>query len=677
MKLSQLLAYGVYASLFLAPAAAQNEIRIDVPQSRMGWLLHPYEARYVPPINLSNTPRIESLIRAGNLYLSARDVVALAIENNIDIEIQRYGPLLAREGLRRAESGGALRAGGLGVAPGPQGITLPTGSDASLLNGGSTTSGMETAGSSGGNPNSSGGALASGSGAGLNSAGGSLSPAVGISSSGTSSLASSGGVVTQLGPPVPSFDPTVSLTAVFSHTTSPQSNTFLAGTTTLVEQTRSYQGQYVQNWDFGLSAQLAYTSQYIKVNSPNYDINPFTSGSLDLQVTQNLLQGFGRAVNNRNIRVQKNNMKVTDLQFKLQVITTVAAALNLYWDFVSFHDDLLARKQEVEAARLQLEANKEQVRVGALPDVELTRAEAQFYSSQADLLTSQTNLLQQEIFLKNALSRNGAATSALAQVHIIPLDTIPTPDSEPLDATEELIQQAIGNRVEIAEARINLESSNFNLAGIRNSLKPSLQAFAEVNNAGLTGELTRLGAEEKIQPVLVGGYGNLLAQLARRDFPNSAAGFSLSIPIRNRAAQADYVTGVLQMRQQELALQKSITQVRMDVQSAVVALQQARARYNASVKARELQQQTLEGDRKRAAVRAGTLYQVAQDERDLAGATSLVTQAMANYAHARITLDQVLGRTLEVNHISIEEAQAGNISRPSTLPSQLPTGEKP
>lgn len=676
MKLSQLLAYGINASLFLVPAAAQNEIRIDAPQGRVGWLLHPYEARYVPPINLSNTPRLESLIRAGNLYLSAQDVIALAIENNIDIEIQRYGPLLAKEELRRAESGGALRAGGLGVAPGPQGITLQTGSDASLLNGGSTTSGMEASGSSGGNPNSLGGGLASGS-AGLNSGGGSLSPAVGISTSGIGNLASSGGVVTQLGTPVASFDPTVSVTAVFSHTTSPQSNTFLAGTTTLVEQTRSYQGQYVQNWDFGLTAQLGYTSQYIKVNSPNYDINPFTSGSLDLQVTQNLLQGFGRAVNNRNIRIQKNNMKITDLQFKLQVITTVAAALNLYWDFVSFQDDLRARKQEVEAARLQLEANKEQVGVGALPAVELTRAEAQFYSSQADLLTSQTNLLQQEIFLKNALSRNGAATAALARVHVIPLDAIPTPDNEPLDATEELIQQAIANRVEIAEARINIESDNFNLAGIKNSLKPTLQAFAEVNNTGLTGQLTRLGAEEKIQPVLVGDYGNLLAQIARRDFPNSAAGFSLSIPIRNRAAQADYVTSVLQMRQQELALQKGITQVRMDVQSAVVALQQARARYSAAVKARELQQQTLEGDRERATVRAGTLYQVAQDERDLAGAASMVTQAMANYAHARIAFDQASGRTLEVNQISIEEAQAGNISRPSTLPSQLPAGEKP
>jgi outer membrane protein TolC len=412
------------------------------------------------------------------------------------------------------------------------------------------------------------------------------------------------------------------------------------------------------------------------VNSQSYDFNPYTYASLDLQVTQNLLQGFGPAVNDRNIRVQKNNMKVTDLQFKLQVITTVAAALNLYWDLVSFHDDLLARKQEVETAQLLLDDNKRQVGIGSLPEIEVTRAEAQLYTGQGDLVISQTNLLQQEIILKNALSRNGVASPTLAGVHVVPIDSIAAPDNQPLPATETLVQEAIDKRIEIAENRINLDSNKLNLVGIKNSLKPALQAFAEVSNSGLAGELTALGAAQGVGSSMVGGYGTLLEQIARRDFPNYSAGFSLSIPLRNRAAQADYVTSVLEIRQSELGLQKSLNQVRVDVENAVIGLQQARARYDAAVKARVLEQQTLEGDVKRVAVRAGTIYQVVQDQRDLAAASSAVTQAMANYTHARIGFDQALGRTLDVNHISIEEAQSGRISRPSTLPPDLPAGEK-
>src|SRR5580692_4321775 len=103
---------------------AQTSVRIDPPKGGFGWLTRPYQARQIPPINLANSSRFDALIRAGNLYVSAQDVVALALENNIDIEVQRYGPLLAEEVLRRAKGGGALRSVGLGVVQGPQSVSL-------------------------------------------------------------------------------------------------------------------------------------------------------------------------------------------------------------------------------------------------------------------------------------------------------------------------------------------------------------------------------------------------------------------------------------------------------------------------------------------------------------------------------------------------------------------------
>lgn len=609
-------------------ANAQTAIRVDdAPTGRFSRLTRNYQPRSVPPINLANTTRIGSLLRAGNLYLTSRDVVALALENNIDIEVQRYGPLLAREVLHRAQGGGALRGVGSGVAAGPTSVSL--------------------------------------SGVSINTNG---AP----SSSGGSGVSSGGGIVTQLGPSIPSFDPTLSGFASFAHTTSPQSNTQLTGTTALVTGTRSFQAAYSQTWAIGLNAQLSYSSNSIHVNSNKFTLNPYTAGAIDFQVTQNLLNGFGKAVNTRNIRVQNNNLKVTDLQFKQQVITTVSAILNLYWDLVSFNEEVKSRQQALDTADQLFKNNREQVRIGTLAEIEVTRAQSQVFSARQDLLIAQTNLMQQETILKNALSRSGIASAELADVHIVPLDTIAIPAQDDARTLAELVGVAMSNRVELEQARINLDSNNLNLAGVKSSLKPSLQAFAELTNNGLSGTASPGALAQPGVAYFDGGYGNLLAEIVRRNFPNYSAGVSLNIPLRNRAAQSDYVTSQLEIRQNQLNLQKQLNQVRVDVQNAVIGLQQARARYVAAREARVLSQQTFEGDKKKYDLGASTSYQVVQDERDLASAQSSEVQAMANYTHARIQFDQALGVTMDVNQISIGEAMAGKVSaQPNPIPAAV------
>ena len=611
------------------PANAQTAVRIDPPKGGLGWLTRPYQARQIPPINLANTSRFDSLIRAGNLYLSAQDVVALSLENNIDIEVQRYGPLLARELLRRAESGSLLRNVGQNVSPGPTSVSL---------------SGVSV------NTN---GAPASGGGAGV-SAG--------------------GGIITQLGPNLLSLDPTIVGIAQFQHSTSPQSLTSLTGTNALIDNIKSFTTYYTQNFTSGTSFTLTYASTYNRFNSHEYSLNPFTSGDIDLTVTQNLLNGFGRAVNGRNIRVQKNNMKATDLQFKQQVITTVTAALNLYWDLVSFNQDLKAKQQEVATAEQLLKNNQDQVRIGTLAEIEVTRAQSQLFSARQDLVISETNILQQETILKNALSRQGIATSDLADVHIIPLDNMNIPASDNLPPINDLVVDALKNRLEVEQAKINLDSDHLNLVGIKNSLKPTLQVFAELTNNGLTGSTNVLGLGSGTPPpaaTFTGNYGNLLSQIFERDYPNYSAGLSLNIPLRNRAAQADYATSLLEIRQHELNYQKQVNQVRVDVQNAVIGVQQARVRYEAAVQARILSQATFQADQRKYELGAGTPYQVVQDQRDLSASQSSEAQAMANYSHARIALDQALGRTLDVNHISMDEAVAGRVRAvPSSVPAQ-------
>ena len=615
-----------------ACAAAQQEISVQPPTGGWSFVTGNYRAGSVPAIRLQNSSRFASLIRAGNLYLSSRDVVALAIENNIDVEIQRYGPLLAQQVLLRAQAGGALRSVGLGVATGPQSVSLQ--------------------------------------GVSVNTSGG-----VGLSAG--NGVSSGGGIVTQLGPPIPVLDPTLLGIASFGHATYPQSNLVLTNTAVLVDTTRFFEAQYVQNFEFGLQAQLTYMSTRVNLNSPFYSVNPATSGDLDLILTQNLLQGFGRAVNGRNIRVQKNNVKVSALQFKLQIIATVSAALNLYWDLVSFDADVRARQREVGTAQQLLDDNKKLVQFGTAAPIEITRAESQLYAGQQDLVTAQTNLLQQETILKNYLSRNGVADAGLTALHIVPLDKFEIPEKDEIRPLEDLIHQALTSRPEMEQARLNLASNQMNLVGIKNSLRPTLNAFAEVTNNGLSGDLTAYGLAQGYPGSLVGGYGNMLSEIFRRDYPNYSAGIQLSIPLRNRAAKADYATSLLELRQNELNLRKNINQIRVDVQNALVGVEQARARYEAAVRSRALQEQTLAGDQKRYALGATVSFQVVQDQRDLASAHSAEVQSMANYTHARIALNQALGTTLDVNEVLIDEALKGQISQPSVLPADLPKEERP
>jgi outer membrane protein len=344
--------------------------------------------------------------------------------------------------------------------------------------------------------------------------------------------------------------------------------------------------------------------------------------------------------------------------------------LNLYWDLVSFNEDRRIKETALATAQKLHDDNQYQVGLGTLPAIEVTRAAEQVSASKEDLLIAETNVAQQEIVLKNALSRTGIESASLDEVHIIPLDSIAVPEKEDLKPQAQLIQEALENRPEMDQAKLNLDSQKIALAGTKNAILPTLQAFADVNNQGLTGFANPLNTIPGNLPApdVIGGYGNLLGQIARGVFLNYSAGISMNIAFRNRAPQADYVTDLLGIRQSELQLQRAESQIRADVKRATIVLQQARARYETAVATRILAQQTLEAEQNLFKFGQSTIPDVVQAQRDLALDQSGEIQAMANYTHARIAFDDAIGRTLDVNRISIEEAKSGQVARQSSIP---------
>jgi outer membrane protein TolC len=624
----------VWIACLLVASAPSAEVAVQNPKPPrfVGPILRPFhlEKRIVAPAKLTNSPRLESLVRSGNLYLSAQDVIALALENNLDIAIQRYGPFLAREVLRRAEAGQLLRSVDTPVAAGPTSVS---------------TAGVSTNGN------------------GLGGAG----------------LASGAGLVTGIGQNPPNLDPNIFINAQFGHQTTPQSNTSFVGTTSLTNNYRYLQFGYSQSFVTNTFIQFVGQTTRSNYNSSTYLFNPSINGYFDFQVNQPLLQGFGSGVNDRYIKVAKNNMKITDMQMKLQVATTISAVLNLYWDLVSFNDAVRIKEQALTTAQNLLEGNKKQVSIGALPAVEVTRAAAEVSASKEDLLIAQTNVAQQEIVLKNALNRNGLENTWLDDVHIIPLDRIEVPQTEEIQPIQDLLQEALTNRQDILQSQVNVESAKFLARGDKNSLLPSLSAFAELTNHGLAGPVNSLYSNccGEPNPFFVGGLGSVFSQLFRRNFPDYSAGLAFTIPIRNRSAQADYVTDELQLRQRELTLQRSINQVRVDVKTSVIGLQQARTRYQTAVDTRVLAEQSLKNEQSRFQYGVSTVALVIQAQKDLATNQDAEVQAMANYTHAKIAYDFALGRTLDVNHISMEEARSGQVQRDSRIPDSVPGAKNP
>ncbi|MEJ7607237.1 MAG: TolC family protein [Bryobacteraceae bacterium] len=593
-----------------------------------------YIAREVPPIHLGNSPRLEALLRAGNLYLSLRDAIALALENNLDIELQRYGPRIAETDLLRAQAGGVVRGVPTAIAQGP-----------------TSAANLQTGGTGGGGAATSCGGLA---------------------------VKQGGATVLFSGTQIPSLDETLFVNYNWGHRTLAQANSFSTGIPALVFTNNQLTSGVQKQFLLGTSVQFGYTQQIQNSNNLRAEINPVNSGNMNLQITQPLLRGYGVALNSRNIRIAKNNVKVSDLVFKEQVIATVAGIVNLYSDLVSFNEDVKVRKQALALAEKLFNDNKKQVEIGTLAPIEIVRAEAEVARSQQELTTAETQLLQQETILKNSLSRTGVMSPSLSEARIVPTDTLAMPDVEAVQPIQDLVAKAIQNRPELAQTTIQLENAKISLIGSKSQLLPSLDLIANAQNNGLAGQPNILPLPPDSQgllpvrtsnPAFIGNLGSVFSQIFSRNYPDYSVGFQLTVPLRNRAAQADVLRDQLSLRQAELRQRQELNQIRVDVQTAVIGLQQSRARYQAAQKSRVLQEQTLDAEQKKYSLGASTIFFVIQAQRDLAQAQAVEVTALSSYNRSRVALDRATGDILSANSIDIDEAMKGVVSAaPGNLP---------
>ncbi len=635
----------IFALLLLVhvPLAAQTTAWSGIDYSRGAGFPNVYKAPEVPEANMANSPRLDELTRDGKLYLSLSDAVALAIENNLDIAWARYGPQVADTDILRTKSGQQLR----GVQT--QISTLSTGQSAA--GGGGGAGGGDVTGITG-------------------RAGGVGSGAQGV-----------GDASTFFGSAVPSLEPTLTGGIDWGHFSNPQTSSFVTGTNTFVSETSNSSIGVQKGFLMGTNVSLRWANTRFDSNSLRANFDPSLRSNLTLRVTQNLLQGFGRSVNSRNIRIAKNNREVSDLVFKAQVITTVTQVQNLYWDLVSFQAEVRSREEDLRLSQKLYEDNKRRVEIGTLAPIEIVRAEAEVASRQQDLTIAVTRVQVQETTIKNALSKNGLASPYLLDVEIVPTDRIEVPDIEEIQPLQDLMSQALRSRPELTQSRIRLRNQDISLKGVRNAMLPQVSVFADLTNNGLAGRLNEdfmgfPGIDNPVSDFFLGGLGTSLSHLLQRNFPDYSIGVQVSFPLRNRRAQADITATLLERRQEDIRLRQQENAIRAEVRNAVIGVQQARAVFAAAEKTRILQEQTLDAEQKKFKLGASTIFFVVEAQRDLALARSAEITAQNNYIKAKVELDRAIGETLAANNIAIDEAYDGTVSKsPDPIPPNLETAQ--
>jgi outer membrane protein TolC len=459
------------------------------------------------------------------------------------------------------------------------------------------------------------------------------------------------------GTAIPVYDPALIGQLNWTHTSTPQTSFATYQANALVSNVTNATFGIQQGFASGAQVGLNFDNSHNIYNAINTSYSPFSASSLGLTVTQPLLRGYGPSLNRRFIRIAANERRISSLLFRQQLILTVYGVLRLYTDFVALTEDVKVKQEAATLASKLFDDVKAQVDEGTLAQVEMTRANAQVFSTRQDLINSRGLLEEQEAILKNLLTRTGNADPEVQSAHLIPTDPLTIPDKDEIRPIQDLINDALANRPDLGQARLQIDNSRIGLAGSRNATLPEVDLVGIMQNNGLGGAATPLLPSGNT--TFVGGYGSALDQVLARNYPTYGVGVQVTIPIHNRIAEADLARDEIQVKQSEIRLRQLQNQARLEVEDALIAMRRARASHEAAMQARQLQQESLDAEQAKFEVGASTSFFVIQYESLLAQAKSTEVAAKSSWVKARAALQRAMGSILDENHISFDNALKG------------------
>ena len=598
--------------------APPTPFRVALPHSHNP--LSPYRPATAPELNLHNSPRLENLMRDGKLYISLQDAISLAIENNLDLAYFRYNFPIAQTDILRTKSGAFANGVNAGIVQSTQGGI--------------------------------GGAASGGGGGG----------------GGSSAAAGAGGLVQSTlgqGAQIPSFDPFLTFKGYVDHLVTQEVNQFQYGTPIVKTNTIQGQAYYSQSFHFGTNISAQYLGQRITSNIPYSSINPELFSNFGIEIAQPLLAGFGRSSNERFIRIAKRNAQITDLAFKLQVITTVTQVENIYWDLVGAYEDEQIKSRALGFANQTLGDDQKQLDLKAIPAMQVLTDQSLVATAEGNLTVARATLRLNELLMKNALTK--VDDPAIDAMPVIPLDLKGAPDTNAGKPIDELISAAEKNRPDVAMDQADMQVAQDNLKGINSELLPNLNMYGLYAGAGTAGPanpycLTSGLPPEECASDLPTGFPGMFKNIFNYSSPEYQVGLTLQINLRNRQAKADQFRTVLEYRQKQIAYVQQQKTIRLDVRNSLYSLEQRQANVDAAQKARDLAERTFDIVKQEQQLGAKSSVDTLNAANALAVAESALDAAQTNYEKAKVDIDRATGTTLDLTHVSIDDAKSGIVT---------------
>jgi outer membrane protein TolC len=613
-----------------APATLAQEIRQDgqplfappqpfhVPMPHSHNPIAPYRPSTAPELNLSNSPRLQALIRDGKIYVSLHDAIAVAIENNLDLAYFRYNFPIAQTDIQRTKAGSQANGVNTAIVQGTQGGFAAS-----------------TGGGGGG-------------------------------SSGGSAGAGNGGIVTSTlgaGTSVSSFDPYLNFQGYVDHTTIQEANEITTGVPTLKTNTIEVLSSYSQSFPIGTNLQVNYLGQRVAQNTPYNIINPELYSNFQLIISQPLLAGFGVATNERYIRIAKRNAQITDLSFKAQVIATVTQVEDIYWDLVNAYQAEQISERSLGFANKNLSDDQKQLELQAIPAMQVMTDQSAVATAEGNLTVARASLRLNELLMKNALTR--VDDPSIDEMPVIPLDLQAEPDPNADKAIGDLIAEAEKKRPEVAMYQMQAEKNKQSLKDINSELLPTLNMYGVYAGAGTAGPPNPLcnPSTQDCTTTLPTGFPSMFENTFNYSSPEYRVGVTLSINLRNRQAKADQFRAVLEYRQSQISSEQQQKTILFDVRNSKFALEQAQARVDAAQKARDLAQKTFDITKQEQVLGAKSGLDVLNAESALALLEAALDTAQTGYEKAKVDIDRAVGETLERTDVSIDDAKLGVVSQ--------------
>jgi outer membrane protein TolC len=597
------------------PVAPQRPFHVELPHSRKPF--SPYIASDAPPLDLANSPRLQNLMRDGKLYISLHDAIALAIENNLDLAYFRYNFPIAQTDYARTKAGASVNGVNTAIVQS------------------STQGGFGGGGGGGG------------------------------ASSG-SAAAGAGGIVTSTlgaGTQVASFDPFLNFRGFVDHTVNQEPNQSQVGVPLFKQNTIEGLVFYTQSFPMGTNVTVNYEGQRLANNSPYFAINPELFSNFQLQITQQVLAGFGLSTNERFMHIAKKNIQITDLAFRAQVIASVTQVENIYWDLVNAYQDEQIKERLLTFAQKTLSDDQKQLELNAIPAMQVTKDQSDVATSEGDLTVARATLRLNELLIKNAITKTDDPT--IDEMPVVPLDTKGPDDPNATKSIDDLIAEAEKKRPDVAQDEIAMQVAEQNLKSIKSELLPQLNVYGAYAGSGTAGPKNpncTLGPASCASTVPV-GFGSMFANTFNYTAPEYQFGMQLQINLRNRVAKADQFRTVLEYRQRQITFEEQKKTIRFDVRNSQFALQQAQARVVSAQKARDLAQHTFDVTAQEQKLGAKSSSDTLAAQHDLGVAESTFVAAQTLFEKAKVALDQATGVTLEQTGVSIEDAKTGVVTR--------------